>query len=571
VSDAELLRRCADGADDAAFELLVRRHAGLVWRVCRSVARDHHAAEDAFQAVFLALARRPGAVRDPSAAGWLSRVAYHAALRARRQPSDAPLSADPVSHAADPADQAGRAEVGPLLHAELNRLPEKYRLPVVLCHLHGFTQQEAAAQLGLPLGTVATRVRRGLDRLRDQLTRHGVVVPAAGLFAVEASAAPPALTETAVRVAASAAPAHITRLAQGALAAMNPVRWKLPAAALVAAVGLGTAWAVGPSAPADQPAPPAKPAVALAKKAATPSTYTQRERSRKSLQRVAFAVHDYVDVHGHLPTDILGKDGKPLLSWRVAILPQLDNEFLYSQFKLDEPWDSEHNKKLLAHMPKVFRSSAQGDGPASETYFQGFVGPGAGFEAGKKLGYMDFHDGTSNTVMLAEAGPPVPWTRPADRPYDPKKPLPAMDGPYTDRIITVFWDGSPHDLRWNLEERLYRLLIERADATVVTREPFDFPPRPPETDEDRKLIEQSRKWVTKRAEYIHQNESERLKLLDELKKTGGVPEPAELGPEASVEDWKELEKRLERRERLLWDEIQWLRTELEKRKKDRKE
>ena len=209
---------------------------------------------------------------------------------------------------------------------------------------------------------------------------------------------------------------------------MNPVRWKLPVAALMAATALGTAWAVGPAAPDDKPTPPAKPAVAApAKKAAAPSTYTQRERSRKTLQRVAFAVHDYQDAHGHLPTDILGKDGKPLLSWRVAILPHLDNEFLYSQFKLDEPWDSEHNKKLLPHMPKVFRSPVQGAGPQSETYFQGFAGPGAGFEAGKKLAIMDFADGTSNTIMLAEAGPPVPWTKPADRPYDPKKPL-ARDG-----------------------------------------------------------------------------------------------------------------------------------------------
>src|SRR5579885_2299756 len=83
VSDAELLGRCAAGTDDAAFELLVRRHAELVWKVCRAVARDHHAAEDAFQATFLALARKAAAVRERSAAGWLARVAYHAALKAR--------------------------------------------------------------------------------------------------------------------------------------------------------------------------------------------------------------------------------------------------------------------------------------------------------------------------------------------------------------------------------------------------------------------------------------------------------------------------------------------------------
>ncbi|HET6573121.1 MAG TPA: sigma-70 family RNA polymerase sigma factor [Fimbriiglobus sp.] len=569
VSDAELLRRCAAGRDDAAFELLVRRHAALVWRVCRSVARDHHAAEDAFQAAFLALARRPGAVRDPSAAGWLSRVAYHAALKTRGRPGDAHLSVELPSHAADPADMAGRSEVALLLHAELNRLPEKYRLPVVLCHLHGFTQQEAARQLGLPVGTVATRISRGLDRLRDRLTRRGVAVPAVGgLFA--ASAVSPALTEAAVRIAESVVPAHITRLAQGALAAMTPVKWKLPAAALVAATALGTAWAVGPTTPSDKPTPPAKPTAAAPIHKAAPSTYAQREQSRKALQQIAFAVHAYHDAHGHIPGDILDKDGKPLLSWRVAILPQLDNEFLYSHFKLDEPWDSEHNKKLLPHMPKAFRSPVQGVGPASETYFQGFAGPAAGFQAGQKLALQDFADGTSNTIMLAEAGPPVPWTKPTDRPYDPKKPLPAMDGPYSDRFITVFWDGAVRDLRWNLNEKTYRALIGRADGIVITDDGTGADrPRLPLPEEDKKLIEWSRKYVEDRVRYIQRQESERLKLLDELKATGGVPEPAELGPNASVEDWKELEKRLGRRERLLWDKIRWMREELAKRKKER--
>lgn len=573
VSDAELLRRCAAGKDDAAFELLVRRHAGLVWRVCRSVARDHHAAEDAFQAAFLALARRPGAVRDPSAAGWLSRVAYHAALKARGRHGDTSLSVEPVAYAADPAELAGRSEVVPLLHAELNRLPDRYRLPVVLCHLHGFTQQEAANQLGLPLGTVATRVRRGLDRLRTRLTRRGVAVPAVGgLFAAPASAVPPALIPAAARVAASIVPSHITRLSEGALSAMNPVKWKpVAAAALLAATALGTAWAVGPPAPADQPPRPAPPAAAPAeKKPAAPSTYAQRERSRKNLERVAYAFHYYLDDHGHWPTDIAGKDGKPLLSWRVAILPYLDQDFLYSQFKLDEPWDSEHNKKLLPHMPKALRSPVQGDGPTSETYFQGFAGPGAGLEPGKELNIGDFADGTSNTVMLAEAGPPVPWTKPADRAYGPKKPLPAMDGPYSDRIITAFWDGSVIDLRWNMDEKVYRLLIERADATVIPEGATDPPPDPPPSEEDKKLIEQSRKRVANQVEHLAQLDAERRELLAEFAKAGGVPQPAELTPDAGVEEWKDLEKRLDRQERALWDEVRWLRQELERRKKGRK-
>ncbi len=573
VSDADLLRRCA-GRDDAAFELLVRRHAELVWKVCRSVARDHHAAEDAFQAAFLALARRPGAVRDPSAAGWLTRVAYHAALKTRgRAASDTPLSAEPESPAAGPSDAAERSELGAVLHGELNRLPEKYRLPVVLCHLHGFTQQEAAKQLGLPVGTVATRVRRGLGRLRDRLTRRGVALPAAGgLLAAEASAVPPALIPAAARVAASTVSPHITRLSEGALSAMNPVKWKpLAAAVLVAAAALGTAWAVGPPPADDKPPPPAQPAVVpAAKKAIVPSTYAQRERSRKNLQQIAVAFHDYLDDHGHFPTDITDKSGKPLLSWRVAILPYLDQDFLYSQFKLDEPWDSEHNKKLLPHMPRAFRSPVQGDGPASETYFQGFAGPGAGFEPGKKLNIGDFADGTSTTLMLAEAGPPVPWTKPADRPYDPKKPLPAMDGPYPDRIITTFWDGSVIDLKWNMDEKTYRLLIERADANVVPDGALEPPPAPPLTEEDRKLIEQSRKRVANQVEHLAALEADRKGLLVELAKTGGIPRPAELGPDAGVEEWKDLEKRLDRQERAMWDEVRWLQQELDRRKKGRK-
>src|SRR5207237_2383814 len=124
VTDGELLRRCA-GHDDAAFELLVRRHAEVVWRVCRAVARDHHAAEDAFQATFLALARRAAAVGPGTAAGWLCRVAYHAALKARPRPA-AKL---PREAAAPPDDAAERADLARVLHEELDRLAARYRAP----------------------------------------------------------------------------------------------------------------------------------------------------------------------------------------------------------------------------------------------------------------------------------------------------------------------------------------------------------------------------------------------------------------------------------------------------------
>ena len=165
AADADLLRRWADGRDEAAFELLLRRHAEPVWRTCRAVAGN--GAEDAFQATFLALSRRAGAVRG-NLPGWLHRVARHASLKSRRAVpvrGRSAWGARPPSPHGDGSPGLSPADLAPL-HEELARLPDAYRLPILLCHLHGRTQAEAATELGLPLGTVATRVRRGCDRLR---------------------------------------------------------------------------------------------------------------------------------------------------------------------------------------------------------------------------------------------------------------------------------------------------------------------------------------------------------------------------------------------------------------------
>src|SRR5579883_1270206 len=285
VTDADLLGRVV-GRDDAAFELLVRRHAGQVWRVCRAVARDHHAAEDAFQATFLTLARNPAAVRARgSVAGWLYRVAYHAALKARPRAAADPSFA-PTAAGRDPAAAAAGAELARLVHAELARLPDRYREPVVLCHLHGYTQTEAAKQLGLPPGTVATRVRRGLDRLRVTLARRGVAAPAAGLAGLlgppDAAAAPSGLVAVVVK-ATAVVPSHILDLSEGALSAMKPTPWKLPAGLAAAAACVAAVMAL--AGPPDSPKPATPPvAAATGKKRPAPSTYAQRARSRKNLR-----------------------------------------------------------------------------------------------------------------------------------------------------------------------------------------------------------------------------------------------------------------------------------------------
>jgi RNA polymerase sigma factor (sigma-70 family) len=180
VSDRELLQRYAGKGDSTAFELIVRRHAEMVWTVCRSVSdSDFQASEDAFQATFLALARRAGAIRDESSAGWLFRVARNAALRARKRPS---TSIEPRMELAEPErnDRLAETETSRIVCEEVSQLTEKFRTPVLLCFFEGMTHVQAARHLGWSVGTVASRLARAKDRLRETLSRRGITLPAAG-------------------------------------------------------------------------------------------------------------------------------------------------------------------------------------------------------------------------------------------------------------------------------------------------------------------------------------------------------------------------------------------------------
>jgi RNA polymerase sigma factor (sigma-70 family) len=178
-TDRQLLQLFADRdpmAAELAFTVLVRRHGPMVFRACRAILRDPHAAEDAFQATFLVLARKAGGLWVRGSLGpWLlsvaRRVAYCARTDASRQ----------RAHERTAAERAAPATVDPgwddrdaILHEELVRLPEKYRTAVVLCDLEGLTQEQAARQLGWPDGTVRSRLARGRERLRERLTRRGM-------------------------------------------------------------------------------------------------------------------------------------------------------------------------------------------------------------------------------------------------------------------------------------------------------------------------------------------------------------------------------------------------------------
>jgi RNA polymerase sigma factor (sigma-70 family) len=265
--DSELLQRFVEVADRSAFELVVRRHAEMVWGVCRStLARDRHTAEDAFQATFLILARKAGTVRDASAAGWLFRVARNVSARARArlaQGSAATLPDSLASAGVSPEDNAAREELAPVIVEEIDRLSSKFREPLVLCFYEGHTHSEAAARLGWPVGTVASRLSRAKDLLRDRLTRRGVVLPASGLAAVIAppavSAAPPigSTLPVAAGTAERVSPAVLS-LTEGVISAMRYA--KLKGAAALAAVGLlaaglsvAIAASTAPDPPSNQP------------------------------------------------------------------------------------------------------------------------------------------------------------------------------------------------------------------------------------------------------------------------------------------------------------------------------
>jgi len=194
----------------------------------------------------------------------------------------------------------------------------------------------------------------------------------------------------------------------------------------------------------------------------------QRMESANNLKQLSMAMHAYHDTYKHFPPAAMrGKDGKPLLSWRVLLLPYLEQDSLYKQFHLDEPWDSEHNKKLLPKMPKIYAPVLDKKTEANTTFYQVFSGPDAGFEGERGLRVTDFQDGTSNTALIIEGGEAVPWTKPADLPYDAKQPLPKLGGLFKDRIHCALADGSVMTLKRNFVEQAMRRLIERNDGQII--------------------------------------------------------------------------------------------------------
>jgi RNA polymerase sigma factor (sigma-70 family) len=256
-ADGELLRRFAVQREESAFTALMHRHGPMVLGVCQSILQDSQDVEDAFQATFLVLVRKARAISKPgSVASWLHGVAYRLARRVRAEAARRHAherQAVPMP-GRDPREEVVWRDLRPLLHEEVARLPERYRLPFVLCYLEGKTNEEAADLLGVPKGTVLSRLSRGRERLRRRLTRRGLALTSALLAALlahnaAAAAVPAALAEGTLRAAVvvvagaesvGAITAPVLAHAEGLLRAALVAKLKVAAAILLAAALLGT-------------------------------------------------------------------------------------------------------------------------------------------------------------------------------------------------------------------------------------------------------------------------------------------------------------------------------------------
>jgi len=261
LSDGQLLAAFISRKDETAFEALVRRHGPMVLSVCRRVLRNAHDADDAFQATFLVLVRKAGAIGFPELlANWLYGGAYNTARKARAASSKRRQREKPMTTIPEPprTEPALWHDLQPLLDQELSRLPQKYRVPIILCHLEGKSIKDAARQLNWPQGTLAGRLARAREMLAKRLARHGQPILGGALAAallqnVSSASVPSALVSSTVKAASTFAAgqaasqavisARVAALTEGVLKSMfmtklRTVTMALLISALVGGAGL---------------------------------------------------------------------------------------------------------------------------------------------------------------------------------------------------------------------------------------------------------------------------------------------------------------------------------------------
>ena len=214
-----------------------------------------------------------------------------------------------------------------------------------------------------------------------------------------------------------------------------------------------------------------------------PAVQAAREAARRSqcvnnLKQIGLAMHNYHSVNNSLPgAAIVDKQGKPLLSWRVAILPYIEQEPLYRKFKLDEPWDSPNNKELIQYMPTTYACPSKIPGEPGKTSYQVFSGPGALFGPGQPAGMATVFDGTSNTLMVVEAAREVTWTRPDDLPFDTAPnfrpaPLFGAGSKHPGGFNALMGDGSVRFIKTSINPQVLRALITKAGGEIIAADAF---------------------------------------------------------------------------------------------------
>ena len=196
-----------------------------------------------------------------------------------------------------------------------------------------------------------------------------------------------------------------------------------------------------------------------------------RAKSSNNLKQIGLALHMYHDAHGAFPPAAVTDKatGKKLLSWRVAILPYLEQDALYKQFKLDEPWDSPANLPLSKLAISVY-TDPRGtvETPTHLTYYKALVGGGSAWDWAKGKKLTEFHDGTSNTLLVGTFGPAVPWAAPDDAAFDPKGQLPDLFTPPFNGLLAAFADGSVRFIRPGIDPKVLKAIITASGGEDVS-------------------------------------------------------------------------------------------------------
>ena len=363
LRDGALIGRFVSERNESAFEALVARHGPMVLGVCRRLLSSAHDADDAFQATFLVLAQNAARLRDPDRVGpWLYGVATRVATKARTRA--ARHRHEPLGEAfARDEPSADWSDVMPILDAELGRLPAKHRDVLLLCLLEGASAEEASHRLGCPIGTVKSRLARGREALCARLAGRGIAPALIGPLLRDAvtSSVPATLTRATLdTIAGPAVAPGVAALTEGAVPIMFS-KSTVAAAVIVGGIaiaGMGTAaWM--------------RTSQAQEAGGGTQSAGSQKLSTMNHFKQILLAFHNFASVKGRLPAAAnYGDDGQPKLSWRVALLPYLDQDELYKAFRQDEPWDSPHNKALIERMPAVFETPGSPPAAVGHTYIR---------------------------------------------------------------------------------------------------------------------------------------------------------------------------------------------------------